>query len=264
VEITYRDCPRITGAFVAEEERAMGQAWVDQEYRCLFTAMHGLVYPDFDTCLVESWPGLGGQAVGGIDWGYHNPFAALWGILDRDDVLWIGWEHYAREKTLHELRAAVEGLAERSPGSPAPRQVTWYADPAGATEIGEFRAAGWKILKGCNDLRPGIAAVAARLRTGRLRVVRSACPNLVAESQLYRYPTAQEKAAIGENPIDEHNHALGALRYLIARLDQRFLARWRGQGQEEVPSSPEEAAPGSQGRPRPFHPYDDETLWTTY
>ena len=32
---------------------------------------------------------------------------------------------------------------------------------------------------------------------------------------MYRYPTASERTVVGENPVDDHNHALGALRYLI-------------------------------------------------
>ena len=50
------------------------------------------------------------------------------------------------------------------------------------------------------------------------------CPNLIAEAKLYRYPSPQERVLIGERPIDEHNHALGALRYLISRLDACFIA----------------------------------------
>ena len=51
--------------------------------------MTGLVYPDFDQCLVvpEDCPSPEGQRlVGGIDFGWRNPFAAVWGILDRDDT----------------------------------------------------------------------------------------------------------------------------------------------------------------------------------
>jgi hypothetical protein len=49
-------------------------------------------------------------------------------------------------------------------------------------------------------------------RTGRLRVSPIRCPNLCAEAKLYRYPTAEERAIRGELPIDDNNHALGALR----------------------------------------------------
>jgi hypothetical protein len=64
----------------------------------------------------------------------------------------------------------------------------------------------------------------------------------------------------GEDPIDDHNHALGALRYLVSRLDARFLARLRRRGQEELPAL---TRPGS---PRtvleaPRLP-DDDHLWT--
>jgi hypothetical protein len=45
-----------------------------------------------------------------------------------------------------------------------------------------------------------------------------ACPNLLAEAQLYRYSEdATDKRA--ETPVDDNNHALAALRYLVTKLD---------------------------------------------
>ena len=111
-----------------------------------------------------------------------------------------------------------------------PRGVMWYADPAGPAEIQEFRLAGHLVRRGMNDIRLGIAAVTARLRTGRLKIDPRRCPSLCAEAKLYRYPSEHERALSGENPIDEHNHALAALRYLIARIDARFIARLRRGG----------------------------------
>jgi len=70
--VTYHDCPRITEEFIAEEERSLGRNWVDQEYRCLFTAMEGLVYPDFPYCVTEEWPTPAGIPVGGIDFGWRR------------------------------------------------------------------------------------------------------------------------------------------------------------------------------------------------
>ncbi len=238
VLVTWRDCPRITSEFIAEETRALGPDWVRQEYECAFNSLEGLVYPDFALALVEDWPEPAGRPVGGIDFGWRNPFAAVWGVLDRDDVLWIAGERYRRETPLHEHAAA---LREH-------REVTWYADPAGRTEIEELRAANLTVRAGDNDLRPGIAAVTARVRTGRLKVRRETCPNLVAEAQLYRYPTASERALAGELPVDEHNHALAALRYLVSRLDARFFARLRRR--PDTPAAPQTRPP------------DDEALWT--
>jgi hypothetical protein len=254
VRVTWRDCPRITPEFIAEETRALGPAWVDQEYNALFTAMEGLVYPDFPAAVVEEWPNPEGKRVGGIDFGWRNPFAAVWGVLDRDDVLRIEAERYARQTPLHEHAAALRAL----PG------VTWYADPAGRTETEELRAAGLVVRPGANDLRAGIAAVTARLRTGRLKVHGPACPNLLAEARLYRYPTATERALLGENPVDANNHALAALRYLISRIDARFLARMRSpaSGGCQPPDEHSDSDSAIRGLTAPARPLDNDTLWT--
>lgn len=247
VHIPWSQCPRIRSEFIAEETRALGRNWVDQEYNGLFTAMEGLVFPEFDTAILKpqdersdscgspltpnsSPSGRGGQAVGGIDFGWRNPFAAIWGVLDHDDVLWITHERYLRETPLSDHAAAL------------PKDVVWYADPAGRTEIEELRRAGRIVRRGDNNIRRGIDLVTARIRTGRLKVA-PRCVNLIAEARLYRYPTPAERAVLGENPIDAHNHALAALRYLVSRLVVR-------------PDRKETPAPA-----KPL-PVDDDSLWT--
>ena len=214
IRVRWTDCPRITADFIAEEERALGRSWVAQEYECSFEALMGLVYPDFADALAE-FECPEGQKVGGIDWGWRNPFAAVWSVLDKSDVLWITGERYARETTLHEHARAL------------PRHTLWYADPSGSAWIAEFNLANHQVFPGINDIRLGIAAVTARLRTGRLKVHARNCPALCAEAKLYRYPSESERSYAGENPIDAHNHALGALRYLVARLDEHYIAKLR-------------------------------------
>jgi hypothetical protein len=64
VKVTWRECPRITEAFIEAERRSLGDAWVRQEYECNFEAMEGLVYPDFPSYVVEALPaGLSGTAL---------------------------------------------------------------------------------------------------------------------------------------------------------------------------------------------------------
>jgi hypothetical protein len=253
IRITWKDCPRIGADFLAEERRALGPAWVAQEYECEFSAMEGLVYPDFPGAVTADWPDPTGRPVGGIDFGWRNPFAAVWGVLDRDDVLWLDCERYLTQTPLHEHAAALRQF----------RGVQWYADPAGRTEIEELRAAGLPVRAGANDIRPGIAAVTARLRTGRLKVRAGACPNLLAEARLYRYPTASERTLLGEDPIDQNNHALGALRYLVSRLDAHFLARLRRRGGEDIAdrSDPQGVKAGREADA--WNRLDNEHLWTS-
>jgi Terminase large subunit, T4likevirus-type, N-terminal len=252
--------PRIAPAFLEKERRALGESYFRQEYFCSFEALEGLVYRDFAKCVVpqtdRQWSVVSGQwqeylrlwerkhgraavgartlgsskpeeamttdygplttdyfnCVGGIDFGYRNPFAAIWGFVDRDDVLWLVGEHYQRERPLNWHAARL------------PRPVTWYADPAGANEIAELRCADFVVRRGDNALEHGIAAVHARLADGALRVLEGRCPNLLAEAGRYRFgDSAAERGS--ETPIDAHNHALGALRYLITRLDKHKMVR---------------------------------------
>jgi hypothetical protein len=256
--IPWQECPRLHADFIAEERRKFGASWVAQEYECSFESLEGLVYPDFTQTHAASGPAPGaGRPVGGIDWGWNAPFAAVWGHLDRDDVLWIQHERYRRQTPLHEHAAAL------------PRSVVWYADPAGASEIDAFRVAGHKVLQAFKEIRIGIQAVAARLRTGRLQIDPQGCPNLCAEAERYRYPRAAERAALGENPLDEDNHALDALRYLVCGIDRRFVARLRRPGDaREGPAEPAavpQADVGARGdaKPRPWLRYDNDALWTS-
>jgi Terminase large subunit, T4likevirus-type, N-terminal len=214
--IPWQHCLRLDAAFIEDERRRFGESWVAQEYECSFEKREGLVYPDFAQALVASCPAAGdAYRYGGIDWGWHAPFAAVWGFRDHDDVLWIEGERYLRGTSLQEHAAAL------------PRRVDWYADPESPTEADAFRLAGHKVHKAFNGIRLGIQAVTARLRTGRLRVVQRSCPNLCNEAGLYRYPSADEKDADSEKPVDADNHALDALRYLVCGIDQRFIAKQR-------------------------------------
>jgi hypothetical protein len=274
-EVRAEQIPRISRAFLDEELRTLGRSWFNQEYACSFEAVEGLVYPEFQHCVEKSLPEelrervnvwerecaaqqTSGRAnrstpshllrlVGGIDFGFRNPFAAIWGILDRQDVLWILGEHYQRQAPLNQHAAKL------------PRSVYWYADPAGANEIAELRCAGFVVRRGDNCLRAGLAAVTARIQTGRLKILAGRCPHLLAEARLYRYPSHTDRGSDQENPIDEHNHALAALRYLISRLDHRFMVRLRRSAGSEAGEPPADA---SSVKPRKWLSIYNEALWT--
>jgi hypothetical protein len=213
IEVPATSVPRITAAFLEQERRALGESWFRQEYLCSFEALEGLVFPHFARAVVDELPdGLHGRRVGGIDFGFRNPFAAIWGTLDDNRVLWLTGEHYERGKPLsyHAQRL--------------PRDVFWHCDPSGANEREELACANFRVRPGNNALRPGLAAVAARLENGTLRILEGRCPNLLREARLYRYGSGPDERH-AENPVDEHNHALAALRYLILTLDARRQAQ---------------------------------------
>jgi len=129
-----------------------------------------------------------------------------------------------------------------------PHNCMWYADPAGANEIAELRVAGFKVRRGINDLRLGIAAVSARVEHGRLRILQGRCPNLITEAGMYRWGESEDRRA--EVPVDEHNHALAALRYMVAAFDKHKLGRRQGAPPqvEEPTKTPEELAADAEAR----------------
>jgi hypothetical protein len=244
VEVPVTMIPRIDPAYVARERRLHGESWCQQEYMCSFESVSGLVYPDLPGCVTKSLAPALKKKVGGIDFGYRNPFAAVWGGLDRDGVLWLTGEHYCREQPLSYHVARL------------PRDVLWYCDPSGAAERAELRVAGFKINPGHNTIRPGIAAVQARIRSGTLKICHGACPNLMAEAGLYRYD--EEAGKNNEQPIGEHDHALDALRYLISRLDQRRQALGRA---ADSPLTGE-TSPTAKPKNDLWLRYGNEALWT--
>jgi hypothetical protein len=177
----------------------------------------------------------------------RNPFAAVWGTVDRDGILWLTGEHFSRDKSLSYHAKHL------------PRDVTWYGDPQGAREIRELICAGVPVRKGDNEVRPGIQAVRARLENGTLRVLKGACPNLLAEAGLYRYdPEARDS----ETPIKEYDHAMDALRYLISKLDSGKMARFKkgGAPPEELPDN--EAPEAPEPPRRKLLSIWNEDLWT--
>jgi len=209
IEIPATMCPRIKPGFLEGQRRILGESWFRQEYFCAFEALEGLVFPNFARCVVKGPAPTRGLRVGGIDFGFRNPFAAIWGILDKNNVLWLDNEHYERERPLSQHLGKL------------PKEVRWHVDPSGANEKGEMRVRGYRVIPGNNDIRSGLSMVTARLEANMIRVVEGTCPNLLAEATLYRYGDAVHGRP--ETPVDEHNHALSALRYLVSILDQRGL-----------------------------------------
>jgi hypothetical protein len=242
IEVPATKVARIGPEFLEAERQALGESWFKQEYCCSFEAVEGLVYPDFARCVTAALPAAAAaedcgwkinvpgpawdehssgrrrcRRVGGIDFGFRNPLAAIWGLLDAEGTLWLTGEHYGSGKPLSDHARRL------------PRDVEWFVDPAGAGEKAELRRADFCVRSGKNALREGIAAVSARLQDGSLKVLEGRCPNLLREAGLYRYEDGERTS---ETPLDADNHALAALRYLIATIDVGRMSRIRGEPHE--------------------------------
>jgi len=245
IEVPASQIPRIPEAFLFAERRGLGDVKFRREYCCSFEAVEGLVLPDFARCIVDGPAPTEGKRVGGIDFGFRNPFAAVWGILDKEGILWLTGEHYSRGKP---LSSHIPHL---------PRGYMWYADPSGANERAELCHANHRCFKADNAISPGLARIVARMEAGALRVVKDACPNLLKEADLYCYSTEPHERH-AEVPVDEHNHAISALRYLLSMLDAHRMA-----GRPRVPHKDDAPPNATQRTFRTFRDlYNDPNVWT--
>ena len=95
----------------------------------------------------------------------------------------------------------------------------WYADPQDPGRRKELLKADFTVRKAKNAIALGINAVFARIQHGRLKILAGDCPNLLAEAELYSYADDPYEESKSEKPQDKYNHALDALRYLVASID---------------------------------------------
>lgn len=186
-----------------------------QEYMADFRKTEGLVYKEFnrDRHLYEE-AGFEGhdhvivKTIGGLDFGFHNPSAALTIEKDRDGVYWVASEWYEREKTDAQVADYVAAL----------RWNECYPDPESASGIEELRRRGVNIrdvIKNKDSIRNGINAVRELLKSNKL-FIHTSCKNLIWELETYAYPDKKADHNEEEKPIKENDHACDALRYALS------------------------------------------------
>ncbi len=187
-----------------------------------FTQMAGLVYPDMSNAYASLTPSELNELLlnpenkhfGGLDFGWNDPFAALGGVLDKNDVLWIWYERYLSRTTIEEHAEALPKFSHKA--------IKWFSEHI-PENILKLRRGGHKVLKASKSIRPGIDAVNARLLSNRLRILKNRCPALIAESEIYGYDADEDNTG-GDIPIGGLDHALDALRYMISGIDLRKAA----------------------------------------
>jgi PBSX family phage terminase large subunit len=186
-----------------------------QEYLADFRKTEGLVYKEFDRerHLFEE-PGFDGEAfavtktIGGVDFGFTNPAAVYTIKKDRDSNYWITDEWYKTEQTDAQIADYVAAL----------KWNECYPDPESAGGIAELKRRGVNIrevIKNKDSIRNGISAVRELFKSNRL-YISSSCANLIWELETYHYPDRKPGHNEYENPVDEDNHAVDAIRYALS------------------------------------------------
>jgi phage terminase large subunit len=222
----------------------MLQTWsperIKREIEGSFDAFEGMVYHEFrrDVHVVQPFviPSEWTKIIG-IDHGYRNPAAWVWGAVDYDDNIYIYREFYEREWLIEEI---IKGRPkENKPGvlqlMKNEKISAAYIDPStkavrGTTGFSDYDTyidhlpKTFPLMLANNDKTPGIDRVKSYLKvqsdTNKPRVfIFNTCVNLIDEMSKYRYaelgPNQQGRQNEKEEPVKVDDHALDAFRYLI-------------------------------------------------
>ena len=187
--------------------------FADQELGGEFVAFEGVVYPAFNrsehvrTINTEGW-----STHFGVDVGTRNPTAILTAKLASDGRVHIEREYYRRGMSSDEITDAIAIAAE------AAKPETVWADPSANDYILSWRARDIPARKANNDVSFGISVVTTALDNGL--TVDPSCVNLIAEFETYHYPANRQES---DKPVKEADHALDALRYLLASQPQYVI-----------------------------------------
>jgi hypothetical protein len=203
---------RVSQEDVDRAQEELSPDWFMQEYGADFRSFTGLVYQEFSySCVVEVGPEPV-QWWGAIDWGYHDPAAAILVGRSKRGVFVFDEYYRVRADADEQIAWALERQQRHD-------VVAWVADSARPDLIARARLAGlrvWAADRSPGTIAPGVEEVRRYLRAGRL-FVHPRCRNLIREFQSYRYPDGSTRGAM-EIPLDRDNHALDALRYLLWAL----------------------------------------------
>lgn len=221
------------------------QTWsperIKREIEGSFDAFEGMVYHEFRRDLHVIQPFVvprEWKRVIGIDHGYRNPSAWVWGAVDYDENIYIYREFYEREWLIEEIvnghkKQNKPGVLQLMRGETKVDQAR--IDPSVRAVRGATGQSDWDIytehlpkdfplLPANNEKTAGIDRVKSYLKvnpnTHKPRLfIFNTCSNLIEEFTRYRYKelSSQQKGkqAEKEEPVKVDDHALDALRYLI-------------------------------------------------
>lgn len=215
---TSYDNPYVDDNEIDSIRSGMNEDQFAQEWLAEFRKMQGLVYPVFDRKMhvITEIPDTGTYYFS-VDFGFTNPTAVLFCMVDYDNNLYIYDEVYRSGMTTGQIHQAISSKM----GDHFYRYR--LGDAAAAQEIANLNAAPFVLgiepsEKGKDSIRTGIRLISDRLKENKL-FIHESCLNLIWEFETYRYPDKKDDHNEPEEPIKENDHALDALRYLILKLE---------------------------------------------
>ena len=219
---TLDDNPYVEEEYKERLKESTTGIFYKRNYLGLWCLAEGAIFDFFDRKIhvVSKPPRAAEYWVAGIDYGVSNAFACvLVGVstgkyTQTGKSLWVEDEFYwdcnqrGRQLINSEFADRVQQFLE-------PYGVTHiYIDPSALAMKLELQRRRMHVIEANNDVLPGIEMMTAEMGKGNL-VICDKCKNLIKEIEGYVWDGT--KAKKGEDaPIKKGDHAIDALRYIIA------------------------------------------------
>jgi len=160
--------------------------------------------------------------IGGMDFGYRAPTVVLFACVNTEGVVFVVGEHVEAGMIVDEHIKAIENAPYPTPEwigiDPAGRQRN---DQTGLSTEQVMRKAGLVPRVRAMRIDEGLTLLRKRLEPASgppTLFVHERCAKLVESLERYHYPADRPESVV---PVkDGHDHAVDALRYMIANLDR--------------------------------------------
>lgn len=222
LHFTLDDNPYIDSGYKEMLKTSSSGIFYKRNYLGLWCLAEGAIFDFFDPdihvlsrppCAAEYW-------VAGIDYGTRNAFACvLVGIstgkyTQTGKRMWVEKEYYwdqakmGRQKTSSEYAVDVYHFLE-------PYNTKGiYIDPSAAAFRLDLQRLNMHVIDANNDVENGISMMTSEMRKGNLYVLKE-CRNLIREIESYVWDSKAAERG-NDEPIKKDDHAVDALRYVIA------------------------------------------------
>lgn len=181
-----------------------------------FCSLDKLVYnnwkaEDFDIKAVK------GTLVAGLDFGYvADPTAFIVSVVDEESkVIHVIQEWVETGKTNTEIAKAITALGHS--------KTNIIADSAEPKSVEELRRLGVYRIRESTKGKDSIIHGIQKLQQYRI-IIHNSCDNLITELQNYSWKKDRQTNEYTNEPIDNFNHCLDALRYSIQSINKNHLS----------------------------------------
>lgn len=238
------DNPHFPKAEFERQQKLLDPRVFEMKYCGHFSKMAGLVYADFDQDANMETPGpldpRWYHMCAGVDFGYRDPFALAVRAIHlkepRDyQIAEIHKQHLTPTQVADECIQAHKRFGVK----------VYYCDGARPDLIAELNTrfalegiggvSAQAVPKGKDSIALGVNLHRGLIRTREYKVFRGRCPQTLDEYETYHYPEdVGDEEALGEVPVDAHNHLMDANRYATSGTE--WLRQQRAKAGQFVPA----------------------------